>query len=57
MEKSAKRKKTCGNCATIQPLANSKSHVVCMNCQCKSCDCLKSVNSAGCKHWSEGVGG
>jgi hypothetical protein len=45
-------KKTCGNCFTIQP--HSETHVVCLNDECKSCGCLKSVNSAGCKKWTAG---
>lgn len=45
-------KKTCGNCRAIQPF--SDTHVTCCNTECKSCGCLKSVNTAGCKKWQGG---
>lgn len=52
MADTKEQKKTCGNCFTIQPF--SETHVMCLNEHCKSCNCLKSVNSAGCKKWSAG---
>ena len=50
MADTKEQKKTCGNCFTVQPF--SETHVMCLNEQCKCCNCLKSVNSAGCKNWS-----
>ena len=46
-----KSRKTCGNCRTIKP--HNDTHVMCLNEDCESCDCLVSKNRGGCKHWSE----
>jgi len=46
-------KKTCGNCATVQPF--NATHVTCICKECKSCGALKSVKSGGCKKWTQGI--
>ena len=48
---SKQQKKTCGNCATTQPF--NDTHIRCCNMECKSCGCLKGVNSGGCKCWTD----
>lgn len=43
--------KTCGNCKAAE--AFNDTHVTCKNPDCRSCGCLKSKTSGGCKCWKE----
>ena len=44
-----KEQKNCGNCYMTQPF--NDTHVICLNMECKSCNCLKAKTTGGCKKW------